>query len=57
MFIKVDSINYFIIPDGKTIPQIYYELISRMDKHKFTKTEKRYIMSQIKEQVKDEISY
>lgn len=57
MFIKVENTNYFIIPDGKSISQIYYELISRMDKYKFTKTEKRYIMSQIKEQVKNEISY
>lgn len=57
MFVKIDSVNYYIIPDGKSITQIYYEIISRMNKHTFSKTEKRYIMSQIKEQLRNEISY
>jgi hypothetical protein len=55
MFVKVGSVNYFIIPDNKTISQIYYEVVSRMDKYTFSETEKRYIMSQIKEQFKDKI--
>lgn len=57
MFVKINSVNYFVIPDNKSISQIYYEIISRMNKHTFSKTEKRYIISQIKEQLKNEISY
>jgi hypothetical protein len=52
MFIKVDSVYYYIVIKNKTITQIYYELISRMNKNRFSKQEKRYILSKIVEQIK-----
>lgn len=56
MFIKVNSVNYFVVIDGKNIAEIYYEIIARMNKFSFTLSEKRYILSQIKEQIRHEIS-
>lgn len=53
MFIKIDSVSYYVPTENKNITEIYYELISRMNKKTFTKKEKRYILSKIVEQVNE----
>lgn len=40
MFIKLDSTNYFIIPDNKSPREIVNELILRMNKKVVTKDER-----------------
>ena len=52
MFINIDGINYFILPEGKSINEIYYEIFSRMTEKKIDEKRKREIIYQIKKQTK-----
>nr|QMP83071.1 MAG: hypothetical protein [Caudoviricetes sp.] len=52
MFIKIENVNYFVIPDNKNVSEIYEEIFSRMEVQKITNLQKRKILSQIKKQIK-----
>ena len=52
MFIKVDQTNYYIEEaQNKTVEQIFAEIFSRMNKQFISEQEKRYIYSQIANQI------
>lgn len=52
MFIKINDTNYFVIPDGKSVGDIYNEIFGRMGKTYITSQEKREMLSAIKKQLK-----
>lgn len=52
MFIKIENVNYFVIPDDKSVFEIYEEIFARMEVQKITNLQKRKILSQIKRQIK-----
>jgi hypothetical protein len=53
MFIHIKNINYFVIPDGKSIFEIYREIFSRMNLRWMPDSERRLIMREIRTQIEE----
>lgn len=56
VFIKINSINYYIVSDNKTPTQIVDELFLRMDKQHISKKERTSLMNQVSNQLQQAIS-
>lgn len=54
MFIRIKGINYFVIPEEKSVQEIYEEIFTRMDSSFISNTEKRKIVYQIKKQLTED---
>lgn len=52
MFIRIDNVNYFVIPDDKSPIEIFNEIFARMEAKRISNTEKRKILSEIKKQLR-----
>jgi len=53
MFIKIYDTNYFIIIDDKSVYDIFNEIYTRMNKEFISTKEKRKIIAEIKQQIKN----
>lgn len=51
MFININSVNYFVIPDNKTPSQIVSEIFLRMNKQFLSKRERSDILEQVLKQL------
>ena len=52
MFVKIGSINYFVIADNKSVQDIFQEIFCRMNRSFISEKEKREILSAIRKQVR-----
>ena len=55
MFIKISNINYYINSNNKTIEQIYYELIPRLNNKTISNKERQTILEIIQENLNHEM--
>lgn len=55
MFIKISNINYYINSNNKTIEEIYYELIPRLNNKTISNKEKQTILEIIEENLNHEM--
>ena len=51
MFIKIENVNYFVLTENKTTSQICDEIINRMNRRFISHSEKRRIMSMVRQQI------
>lgn len=55
MFIKISNINYYINSNNKSVEEIYYELIPRLNNKKISNKEKQTILEIIQENLNHEM--
>lgn len=55
MFVSINNINYFVIPDNKSPIEIYYEIFNRMSNKSISNEQKQYIIDQISKQLHNEM--
>ena len=55
MFVSINNINYFVIPDNKSPIEIFYEVFNRMSVQSISPDQKRSIINQISEQLQNEM--
>ena len=55
MFIKISNINYYINSNNKTIEEIYYELIPRLNNKTISNKERQTILEIIQENLNHEM--